>query len=105
MSRRCIAARVALIVPEGALLPLDRATAHGLREWEAGVEEREAGVASVSAAVRDQSGQVLAAVSVSGPIERLSRQPGDRFGAAVASAAEQIERALKESPPARSALS
>jgi DNA-binding IclR family transcriptional regulator len=69
------------------------------------VEEREAGVASVSAAVRDQSGLTVAAVSVSGPIERLSRQPGDRFGAAVAAAAEQIEQALRESPPARSTLS
>jgi hypothetical protein len=34
------------------------------------------GVASVSAPVRSPGGKVIAAVSVSGPIERLSRQPG-----------------------------
>ena len=78
------------IVPEGALLPLDRGSAgHVLRriagespdegrrtEWVESVGEREPGVASVSAGVRDADGTVVAAVSVSGPIERLSRRPG-----------------------------
>ena len=48
--------------------------------WVASVGEREAGVASVSAPVRDSSGRVVAAVSVSGPIERTTRQPGRRYG-------------------------
>src|SRR5918994_2158156 len=46
------------------------------RGWAQSVGEREPGVASVSAPVRSPSGRVIAAVSVSGPIERLSRQPG-----------------------------
>ena len=46
------------------------------RGWAASVAEREAGVASVSAPVRDGSGAVVAALSVSGPIDRLGRRPG-----------------------------
>jgi DNA-binding IclR family transcriptional regulator len=37
---------------------------------------------------------VVAAVSVSGPIERTSRQPGERYGEAVVAAARRIEAAL-----------
>src|SRR5690625_2763145 len=44
------------------------------RGWAQSVGEREPGVASVSAPVRGPSGRVLAAVSVSGPIERMGRQ-------------------------------
>jgi DNA-binding IclR family transcriptional regulator len=58
------------------------------------VEEREAGVASVSAAVRDRHGDIVAAVSVSGPVERLSRHPGRTFGARVVDAARSIDSAL-----------
>jgi DNA-binding IclR family transcriptional regulator len=57
------------------------------------VGEREAGVASVSAAVRDRDGRAVAAVSVSGPIERTTRRPGARYGDAVVGAARQIEAA------------
>lgn len=94
------------IVPEGALLPLDRGSAgHVLagtadatdRPWVASVEEREPGVASVSAPVRGAGGAVLAAVSVSGPVERLSRRPGERFGPAVVAAARAVEAQLSES--------
>jgi DNA-binding IclR family transcriptional regulator len=42
------------------------------RGWAQSVSERELGVASVSAPVRGPSGRVVAAVSVSGPVERLS---------------------------------
>lgn len=87
------------IVPVGALLPLDRGSAaHVLRDgvpWAESVEERQRGVASVSAAVRDRAGGVLAAISVSGPIERTTRAPGRRYGAAVRSAAEAIEKAFQ----------
>ena len=44
------------------------------RGWAQSVSEREVGVASVSAPVRGPSGRVVAAVSVSGPLERLTRQ-------------------------------
>ncbi len=49
------------------------------RGWARSVAEREAGVASVSAPVRDPHGQVIAAVSVSGPVERIDRRPGERW--------------------------
>jgi DNA-binding IclR family transcriptional regulator len=64
------------------------------RGWAASVGEREAGVASVSAAVRGADGDVVAAISVSGPIERLTRTPGRKHGAAVVEAAGQLSRAL-----------
>jgi DNA-binding IclR family transcriptional regulator len=85
------------IVPDGARLPLELGSAGrvlsgelGVNGWVASVEEREAGVASVSAPVRAADGTVVAAVSISGPIERLSRRPGDRFGRHVVDAAAQI---------------
>lgn len=85
------------IVPEGAVLPLDvGASARvltgqvGRSGWEQSVGEREAGAASVSAPVRAADGAIVAALSVSGPVERLSRQPGRRFGEAVVAAADSI---------------
>jgi DNA-binding IclR family transcriptional regulator len=86
------------IVPQGALLPLDRGSAGRVLQGDdvaESVEEREPGVASVSAAVRDRSGVVIAAVSLSGPVERLSRQPGERFGGAVVDAAAVITVRLR----------
>jgi DNA-binding IclR family transcriptional regulator len=58
------------------------------------VAERQPGVASVSAPVVDPGGRVVAAVSVSGPIDRTSRSPGRRYGAAVAEAARRISSSL-----------
>jgi len=85
------------IVPQGALLPLDRGSAGRVLQGDVlaeSVEEREPGVASVSAAVRDRRGNVIAAVSLSGPVERLSRQPGERFGALVAESADAVTAAV-----------
>jgi DNA-binding IclR family transcriptional regulator len=85
------------IVPQGALLPLDVGSAGRVLSgetsrtgWIQSVGEREPGVASVSAPVVGGDGAVVAALSVSGPIERLSRQPGRNFGAAVVAAAGRI---------------
>jgi DNA-binding IclR family transcriptional regulator len=58
------------------------------------VGEREAGVASVSAPVRSPSGRVIAAVSISGPIERLSRQPGRLHAATVIAGANKLTEVL-----------
>jgi DNA-binding IclR family transcriptional regulator len=90
------------IVEVGAELPLDRGSAGralladkslARRGWAESVGEREAGVASVSAPVVAADGHVVAAVSVSGPIERTSRQPGRRYGTAVVAAACRVEHA------------
>ena len=65
------------------------------RGWAQSVGEREPGVASVSAPVRAQSGRVVAAVSVSGPLERLSRTPGRLHAAAVLAAGNRLTEALR----------
>ena len=65
------------------------------RGWAQSVGEREAGVASVSAPVRGPSGRVVAAVSVSGPLERLTRQPGRLHAAGVLAAAAQLSESLR----------
>jgi DNA-binding IclR family transcriptional regulator len=89
------------IVPEGVLFPLDAGSAGRVLigevdggGWVASVEEREAGVASVSAPVRAGDGSIVAAVSISGPIDRMTRQPGKRFGALVVDAAVAVARRL-----------
>lgn len=90
------------IVAVGASLPLGVGSAGKVlggdaeaaeRGWAQSVEERERGVASVSAAVRGPDGGVLAAVSVSGPVERTTRAPGRRYAEAVVEAARTVERA------------
>ena len=85
------------IVPQGALLPLDRGSAGRVLQGDdlaESVEEREPGVASVSAAVRDRNGRVIAALSLSGPVERLTRQPRHRFGRQIADAAHEVTAAV-----------
>ncbi|MCW2777004.1 MAG: IclR family transcriptional regulator [Frankiales bacterium] len=62
------------------------------RGWAASVAEREQGVASVSAPVRGRDGAVVAAVSVSGPLERLTRSPGRLHADAVVAAAAELSR-------------
>lgn len=88
------------IVPIGAVMPLKLGSAgHVLRGetaakgWIQSVEERERGVASVSAPVMDGD-HIMAAVSVSGPIDRTTRSPGRKYGDAVAAAAQQIEESM-----------
>jgi len=64
------------------------------RGWAQSVEEREEGVASVSAPVVDSLGRLAAVVSVSGPVQRIGRRPGQHYSAAVTHAARSIEQAL-----------
>lgn len=101
--RVCIAALqsphgLRTIVPLGASLPLGLGSGArvlsgevGSEGWTQSVGEREAGVASVSAPVLDR-GLIVAAVSVSGPIERTTKHPGRRYGEAVVAAAARIQR-------------
>lgn len=89
------------IVPVGAALPLEVGSAGRIltpgwepdpgRPWVETAGEREAGVASVSAPVLDGDGRVVAAASVSGPIERTTRHPGARYGDALLAATAAIE--------------
>jgi len=90
------------IVSLGAAMPLDRGSAGRVlrgewnaKGWAESVGEREEGVASVSAPVLDSQSDVLAAVSVSGPIQRTTRTPGRRYGTAVVAAARQVEASLR----------
>lgn len=97
-------------VPEGALLTMTAGSAaqvlaawsqaeHAFpaqllatvrkRGWAESLGEREPGVASVSAPVHSGE-RVVAAISISGPIDRLTRRPGRRFAQAVTSAARQV---------------
>lgn len=67
------------------------------RGWAQSAGERAAGVASVSAPVRDASGEVVAAISVSGPIDRIGRRPGARWAADLLAAADAIHKRLAAS--------
>ncbi|WP_040791468.1 IclR family transcriptional regulator [Nocardia paucivorans] len=64
------------------------------RGWAQSAAERATGVASVSAPVRDRNGNVVAAVSVSGPIDRMGRRPGARWAADLVAAADALHRRL-----------
>lgn len=88
------------IVPEGARLALGVGSAGRLLvgdgaddPWVESVGERAPGVASVSAPIRID-GTVVAAVGISGPIDRLGEHPGAAHGPAVAASAAAVERAL-----------
>ena len=87
------------IVPEGSLFPLSRGSAGKVlsaktppASWVESVEERVKGVASVSAPILDADGQVVAAISISGPLERMSRTPGAKFGTVVVRGAKTLSQ-------------
>ncbi len=101
-NRRCVVSLqsphgLRWIIAEGEVYPLGRGSAgHVLAGekvskggWIESVEEREAGVASVSAPVWIDN-TIVAAVSISGPIERLTRSPGKKFGLATTKEAAEI---------------
>ncbi len=84
---------------QAAVLPAAKFTDRALAEvrrrgWAQSVAEREPGVASVSAPVRDSRGVVVAAISVSGPIDRMGRRPGARWAADLLAAADALARRL-----------
>lgn len=101
--RRCVAGLesphgLRTIVRVGSVLPLDVGSAGAVlrsddHSWKASVEEREKGVASVSAPVI-VDGRVVAAISVSGPIERTTRSPGKRYSQEVVAAATAISEQI-----------
>lgn len=105
--RMCVAAldsphELRTIVAQGTVLPLESGSAGrvlrgeglGRPGWIETCAERAPGVASVSAPVRDHEGVVSAAVSVSGPLDRLGPSPGRLHGRAVVHAAATIAQAM-----------
>jgi DNA-binding IclR family transcriptional regulator len=64
------------------------------RGWAQSVGQREAGVASVSAPVLTADGDLRAAISISGPIERLGRSPGVRFAPVLIAGARRLSAEL-----------
>jgi DNA-binding IclR family transcriptional regulator len=80
---------------QGARFTATTLSAVRRRGWAQSIGEREPGVASVSAPVRAPSGKVVAAVSISGPVERFTRQPGRMHAAAVVSGAARLTDVLR----------
>lgn len=58
--------------------------------WAQTVAEREDGLGSVSAPIRAANGKVVAAVSMSGPVDRITRHPGKLHATSVVAAAHRI---------------
>jgi DNA-binding IclR family transcriptional regulator len=85
-------ADVAVVAGHARFSPTTLATVRR-RGWASSVAEREAGVASVSAPVLGSDGRVVAAVSVSGPIDRLTRTPGKLHAEAVVAAGRELSKA------------
>jgi IclR family acetate operon transcriptional repressor len=83
------------IVEKSALVEELRRVAE--RGWAQNLEEGAHGAASVAAPVRDEDGQVMAAVSVVGPISR-ARQALPRHRAAVVEAARLISTRIGYAP-------
>jgi DNA-binding IclR family transcriptional regulator len=79
---------------QGARFTATTLSAVRRRGWAQSIGEREPGVASVSAPVRGPSGRVVAAVSISGPVDRITRQPGRQHAAAVTAAANRLTDVL-----------
>lgn len=95
-------AELRTIVPVGSLLTLDKGSGGRVllgepspnkEGWIESLGERSPGVASVSAPVVTDS-VLVAALCLSGPIDRLAPSPGHRFGKAVARAAREIGDAV-----------
>jgi len=64
------------------------------RGWASSAGERQEGVGSVSAPVFGPVGELVAVVSISGPISRVSRIGAKRYAPAVMTAAREVEAAI-----------
>lgn len=78
-----------------------RTTLEAIRRqgWAENVSESELGVASISAPIRNAAGDVVAAVSVAGPVQRLGNDSLRRFARPVVEAGMAISRRLGYSDP------
>ena len=57
-------------------------------------KELELGLRSLAVPIRDANGAVIAAISVSGPVDRIGRRPGVRWAAELLAAAQAIHERL-----------
>lgn len=64
------------------------------RGWAESINERDEGVCSISAPIRNASGQVIAAISISGPSGRMGSNLGHRFAPLVMGAGKYLTDAL-----------
>lgn len=64
------------------------------RGWAESINERDEGVCSISAPIRNASGQVIAAISISGPSGRMGTNPGRRYAPLVMGAGKYLTDAL-----------
>jgi DNA-binding IclR family transcriptional regulator len=80
--------------PGGATFDAEELAATRRRGWADSVGEREAGLGSVSAPVFGPDGRLVAALSISGPLPRLTSSPGRRHAEAVRRHADQLGAAL-----------
>lgn len=85
---------LATVTPEESVRLARMVATTARRGWADSIGEREAGVASVSAPVFDAVGTTVAAVSVSGPANRIGALRGRHYAPAVLAAAREIEAAL-----------
>ena len=69
-------------------------TAVRKRGWAESINERDEGVCSISAPIRNASGQVIAAISISGPNGRMGANPGRRYAPLVMAAGKYLTDAL-----------
>ncbi|MEZ5371969.1 MAG: IclR family transcriptional regulator [Microthrixaceae bacterium] len=93
------------IVGEGARVPIDVGSGGrallgsvGPDGWVATVGERAEGVGSVSAPVVGAGGSAVAALGISGPIDRIGDDPGGSYGRQVVAAASELSDALAGAP-------
>ena len=77
--------------PSFTLQDIDEARDQG---WAESISEREVGLASLSAPVFNDEGLFVAALSISGPAERLKPHPGALWADHLVSAATQLSAAL-----------
>ncbi len=64
------------------------------RGWAESINEREDGVCSISAPIRNPSGQVIAAISIPGPTGRMGTTRGRRYAPLVMAAGKYLTEAL-----------
>ncbi|KWZ73326.1 IclR family transcriptional regulator [Alloscardovia omnicolens] len=64
------------------------------RGWSESINEREKGVCSVSAPIRNAAGHVIAAISISGPVDRMGISPGRHYAPLVMKAGRYLSEAM-----------